>query len=167
MSLQTVIETCWDSKHQPHQVMRKANGIHWAAQDGDWRASLGYIQIDPNSGEAIYSLAGSVQAFEVNSRGYRMLPGITTVLGAMPDTLFKSQRLSLNGGELIAFASPGLLAGAARGGVSQNDLLQMLRELQEEPVGSIADYIARQLPLNQERALPLLDRSLLLLRRKF
>lgn len=166
-TLQTVIETCWNSKHEPKQVLRKANDLLWAAEDGDWRASLAYWMIDPNTGDAKYALSGAAQAFVIGDQGYRMLSGAPTQLGQQPDTQFATQSLRLSAGELLVLTSQSLMSGLLHGGLTQSMLLDTIRKMSDDPVDQIVDHLARQLPLNLTGNCETLDRSLIILRRRF
>lgn len=166
-TLQTIVETCWNAKHEPKQVLRKSNDMLWAAEDGDWRCSLAYLKLDPASGMGCYGLCGSVQAYMVGVNGYRMLAGTPTLLGQQPDTIFENRSLRMEGGDLLVFASDGLMSGVLNGGLTQSLLLETLRKMHDEPVDQIVDHLARQLPLHPARGCEQLDRSLLILRRRF
>ena len=167
MSLQTVVETCWNSQHKPSQILRKANDLLWGAEDGDWRSSLSYFTLDPKTGELIYSTAGTIQAFLFGSRGFRMLPCTSTMLAAQPDTRFETQQLTLDGGELLLIASADVVASAARGGLGQQGLLDIVRRMQDEPVDAIVDHLRRVLPMAKVDEQADYDRSLMLIRRRF
>ena len=166
-TLQTVIETCWNSKHEPKQVLRKANELLWAAEDGDWRSSLAYFKVDPESGLATYGLSGSAQAYLIGANGYRTLQGTPTFLGQQPDTSFLNHQLTLEGGDLLVLASNSLISGLLHGGLTQQSLLDTIRKMSEEPVDQIVDHLARQLPLHPSAGCEQLDRSLIILRRRF
>ncbi len=166
-SLQTVVETCWNANHKPSQVLRKANDILWAAQDGDWRSSLCYLQVHPESGSTQIALAGNIQAFIVGSRGFRLLSGTPTALAVQPDSSFDNQQLYLEAGELLLVASADVVGGLKRGGFSQEVLLKIVREMHDDPVNDIADYLARLLPTIDGQPAIESDRSLFLIRRRF
>lgn len=165
-SVQTVVETCWNSRHRPSQILRRANDLLWESQDGDWRSSLCYLQIHPESGSAQLAQAGNIQAFLFGEHGFRMLGGTPTLLAQQPDTAFQNQQLYLEPGELLVIASADVLSGAARGGLGQDELLQVVQALQDEPVDEIVSQLARQLPMVTPGESHF-DRSLLILRRRF
>jgi phosphoserine phosphatase RsbU/P len=167
MSLQTVVETCWNSPHKPAQIMRKANDLLWGAEDGDWRSSLCYFTLNPQTGELIYSTSGTIQAFLFGSRGFRMLPCTSTMLAAQPDTRFETQQLVLEGGELLLVVSADVVASTTRGGLTQQGLLDIVRRMQDEPVDVIVDHLRRILPMAKVDEPADYDRSLLLFRRQF
>lgn len=166
-SLQTVVETCWNTNHKPNQVLRRANDLMWSAEDGDWRSSLCYLQIHPESGSTQLSLAGNIQAFVVGSRGFRPVVGTSTPLALQPDSRFENQQIYLEAGELLLIASADVVGGIQRGGFSQEALLKLMREMHDEAVEDIADHIARLLPLLDEQPKLEVDRSLLIIRRRF
>ncbi len=166
-SVQTVVETCWNAKHKPAQVLRRANDILWQAEDGDWRSSLCYLQIHPESGSTQLALAGNIQAFVFGSRGYRMLSGTPSLLAEQPDSRFENQQIYLEGGELLLIVSADVVGGGERGGFDQANLLTIVRDMQDEPVNDIVDYLRRTLPMTAVDRAVELDRSLLLLRRRF
>ncbi|MEM7478884.1 MAG: SpoIIE family protein phosphatase, partial [Planctomycetota bacterium] len=168
-SVQTVVETCWNARHKPSQVLRKANDILWDVEDADWRSSLCYVQIHPESGAAELSLTGDVQAFMISQRGMRRVNGTPTPLAEQPDTRFYNEHLHLEGGELLVIASADVLGGLSRGGFSQDGLLAMVQEMQDDAVEDIADHLARMLPMNpgEEDGSSAADRSLVVLRRRF
>jgi phosphoserine phosphatase RsbU/P len=166
-SVQTIVETCWNANHKPTQVLRKANDILWDSVDGDWRSALCYLQIHPESGSVQLSTAGDIQAFVFGSRGFRMVPSTTTMLGAQPDTHFENQQLYLEGGDLLMVVSADVVKGLARGGFQQDVLLAKVREMQDEPVEEIVDQLRRQLPMVDANSIADFDRSLMLLRRRF
>ena len=171
-SAQTVVETCWNSRHQPAQVLRKANDILWDVQDGDWRSALCYVQIHPGSGSTQIALAGDIQVFIVSARGVRTVGGTTTLLAQQPDTSFFNEQLYLEGGDLLVVVSAAILGGPARGGFTQDGLLQVLTTMHDDSVDEIADHLARLLPMNACRAESeekehALDRSLMIIRRRF
>ena len=166
-SLQTVVESCWLTSHRPNQVLRKANDLLWAADDGDWRSSLCYLHIHPASGATQLALAGNIQAFVVGSRGFRPLAGTSTQLAVQPDSRFANLQFVLDAGELLVVASADVVAGQARGGLTQDRLLQVIRELQDEPVQDIVDHLARLLPVHMESPAAVTDRSLMIIRRRF
>ncbi len=165
-SLQTVVETCWNANHKPSQVLRKANDILWAAEDGDWRSSLCYLQIHPESGSMQLAMAGNIQGFIVSSRGYRMLNGTPTALALQPDSRFDNQQLYLEAGELVLLASADVAGGLKRGGFSQDQLLKIARDMQEDAVQDIVDHLARMLPMLDANTIDV-DRSLMIIRRRF
>ncbi|MEC8558316.1 MAG: SpoIIE family protein phosphatase [Planctomycetota bacterium] len=167
-SVQTVVETCWNARHKPSQVLRKANDILWDVEDGDWRSSLCYVQIHPESGAAEIALTGDTQAFILTAHGVRRLNGTPTPIAEQPDTRFYNEHVNLEGGELLILASADVLGGLERGGFSQDGLLEVVTEMQEESVEEIADHIARLLPMSGVDKQPLdSDRSLVVLRRRF
>jgi serine phosphatase RsbU (regulator of sigma subunit) len=147
--------------------MRKSNDMLWGANDGDWRCSLGYFKLDPNTGIGNYAIAGSVQGFVVGVNGYRMLASVPTLLGQQPDTAFENQALRMDGGDLLVFASEGLLSGLLNGGLTQAILLETLQKMHDDPVDVIVDHLARQLPLRPTEGCEQVDRSILILRRRF
>ncbi|RMF39904.1 MAG: hypothetical protein D6753_12705 [Planctomycetota bacterium] len=165
-SVQTVLETCWNSPHRPSQVLRRANDILWEAQDGDWRSSLAYLLAHPESGSIQIAAAGAVRAFIVGRRGFRPIRSVPTLLAEQPDTRFYNEQLCIEGGDLLVIASPGTVAGPAAGGITENDLLQAIRTMEDEPVEEIADALARMLPVNAPTETAR-DRGLLVLRRRF
>ncbi len=166
-SLQTIVESCWNVSHRPSQVLRKANDLMWDTQDGDWRSSLAYLQVHPESGSAQIAIAGGIQAFIINSRGYRLVAGSTTELATQPDTVYRNTQLYLEAGDLLMIASADVLSGVKRGGFAQDYLFSTLRELHEDPVNEIVDQLARALPMQSSDQRESFDRSLLLLRRRF
>ncbi len=166
-SLQTVIETCWNTKHHTDQVLRRANDLLWETHDSDWRSSLAYMILDPQTGMLELSLAGKIQAFVFGSHGYRMINGTTTELAQQPDTEFRRQEISMEAGELLVFASSRVIGPAINGGLTQDELLREVNDLYDEPVSDISDHLARKLPLLAANDNQNLDRSLIILRRKF
>lgn len=166
-SVQTIVETCWNSNHKPSQVIRKANDILWGAQDGDWRSSLCYLQIHPESGSAQLSIAGDICAYVIGTRGYRMIAGNTTMLAMQPDATYRNEQLYLEGGDLLLIASADVLTGAARGGFSQDVLFKTIREMHDDPTSEIVDHLARMLPMLSPDQIHDFDRSLMLIRRRF
>ncbi|MFK7738279.1 MAG: PP2C family protein-serine/threonine phosphatase [Pirellulaceae bacterium] len=167
-SVQTVVETCWNTKHRPAQVLRKANDILWDVEDGDWRSSLCYLQIHPESGSTDLSVTGDIQAFVVTARGVRMLPSTPSFLAEQPDSAFRNEQLTLEGGELLVVASADVIGGIERGGFSQDALLAMVTEMQEDSVQDLSDHLARMLPMCiSDGSDPTTDRSIMLIRRKF
>lgn len=167
MSLQTVVETCWNSQHKPSQILRKANDLLWSTEDGDWRSSLCYLQLEPSSGTMQYATAGTVQAFLFGSRGFRMLPCTPTMLASQPDTRFDNQQLTLEGGELLLIVSADVVGAIERGGLTQQALLDTVRRMQDEPVDAIVDNLRRLLPMAKVDEPSDYDRSLMLIRRRF
>lgn len=166
-SVQTAVETCWNSRHQPSQLLRKANDVLWEAEDGDWRSSLCYLQVHPESGSTQLALTGDIQAFIVGSHGYRRVNGTPTYLAEQPDTRFQNEQLYLEGGELLVVASADVLGGMLRGGFSQTALLDMVRKMQDDAVEDISDHLARMLPMSPSDGRAEYDRSLMIIRRRF
>ena len=166
-SVQTVVETCWNSNHKPSQVIRKANDILWASQDGDWRSSLCYLQVHPESGSTQLSIAGDICAYLIGSRGYRLIAGNTTLLALQPDSSYRNEQLYLEAGDLLMIASADVLAGAQRGGLSQDTLFKTIRDMHDDPANDIADHIARMLPMFSPDQINTFDRSLMFIRRRF
>lgn len=166
-SVQTIVETCWNSDHKPSQVIRKANDILWGTQDGDWRSSLCYLQVHPESGSAQLSIAGDICAYIISSRGYRMIAGNTTMLALQPDSSYRNEQMYLEAGDLLMIASADVLAGAVRGGFSQDVLFKTIRDMHDDPASDIADHLARMLPMLSPDQLHNFDRSLMLIRRRF
>lgn len=166
-TIQTVVESCWNVQHEPKQVLRKANDLLWSAEDGDWRGSIGYLQLDPGNAMVKYSLAGSVQAYWVGPRGFRPLKSVPTLLGVQPDTRFESDDLQLDGGEMMVLVTEDVVSGLLHGGFTQDSLLQAIHKMYDDPVAEIAEHLSRQLPLNATDTQLDLDRSLIILRRRF
>lgn len=166
-SVQTIVETCWNSNHKPSQVLRKANDILWGTQDGDWRSSLCYLQIHPESGSTQLSIAGDICAYIIGSRGYRMIAGNTTMLALQPDSTYRNEQLYLEAGDLLMIASADVLAGTKRGGLSQDTLFKTIRDMHDDPASDIADHLARMLPMLNADQVNTFDRSLMLIRRRF
>ena len=166
-SVQTIVETCWNSNHKPSQVLRKANEILWGTQDGDWRSSLCYLQVHPESGSTQLSIAGDICAYVIGSRGYRMIGGNTTMLALQPDSTYRNEQLYLEAGDLLMIASADVLAGTKRGGISQDILFKTIREMHDDPAGDIADHLARMLPMLSSDQINTFDRSLMLIRKRF
>jgi serine phosphatase RsbU (regulator of sigma subunit) len=166
-TMQTVVESCWNVQHEPKQVLRKANDLLWSAEEGDWRGSIGYLQLDPSTGLIKYGLAGSVQAYWVGPRGFRLLKSVPTLLGLQPDTRFESADLQLDGGELMVLISADVVSGILHGGFTQESLLQAIHKMYDEPVTEIVEQLSRQLPMATGDAQLDLDRSLVILRRRF
>ncbi len=166
-SLQTVVETCWNANHRPSQVLRKANDVLWTAADGNWRSSLCYLQIHPESGSAQLAVAGNIHAYVISSRGYRVVAGNTTMLAVQPDCEFRNEQLYLEAGELLMIASANVIGGSKFGGLSQDELFKVVRELYEDSTSDILDHVARMLPMQTSDNAELFDRSLMLIRRRF
>jgi serine phosphatase RsbU (regulator of sigma subunit) len=166
-SVQTIVETCWNSNHKPSQVMRKANEILWGAQDGDWRSSLCYLQVHPESGSTQLSIAGDICAYIIGSRGYRMVAGNTPMLAMLPDSTYRNEQLYLEAGDLLMIASADVLGGTKRGGLSQDSLFKAIRDMHDDPANDIVDHLARMLPMLSPDQINTFDRSLMLIRRRF
>ncbi len=168
-SVQTVVETCWNSRHQPAQVLRKANDILWDVQDGDWRSSLCYLQLHPASGSTQLAMGGDLRVFVVSQRGVRTVGGTTTLLAEQPDTRFFNEQLYLEGGDLLLIASASVVNDEAGSGLAQARLLKTVQDMLDEPVGDIVDHLARKLPMSAsaDPVTDVADRSLMLLRRRF
>ncbi|HAC89820.1 MAG TPA: hypothetical protein DCF63_04185 [Planctomycetaceae bacterium] len=166
-TMQTVVESCWNVQHEPKQVLRKVNDLLWSAEDGDWSGSIGYLQLDPSTGLIRYGLAGSVQAYWVGPRGFRLLKSVPTLLGLQPDTRFESAELQLDGGELMVLISADVVSGILHGGFTQESLLQAIHKMYDEPVTEMVEHLSRQLPMATGDAQLDLDRSLVILRRRF
>lgn len=165
-SVQTVVETCWNTNHKPHQILRKANDILWEAE-GDWRCSLCYLQIHPQSGSTQLAMAGDLQGFLIGSRGFRTLGSTPTRLALQPDTKFQNQQLYLEAGELLLIASADVVGGLVRGGFTQDNLLEIVRDMQDDAVQDIVDHLARKLPMLDPNQPTDADRSLLIVRRRY
>jgi phosphoserine phosphatase RsbU/P len=165
-SLQSTVESFWNAKHEPKQVMRCVNDGLWSVPEGDWRCSMGYLQLDTKSGSGSIAVAGSVQCFIVNCRGYRLVPGTPTFLGEQPDTNFHCHPFRAEAGELVVLVSGDLLNGLLHGGFTQTTLLNILREMHEEPVQEICNHLARMLPMRSIEDSIKIDRSLVILRRR-
>jgi len=166
-TVQSIVEAIWNVRHEPKQLLRKTNDLLWAIPDGDWRCSLGYLQLNPAVGSGWIGIAGSTQAFVVNSKGYRMLHSTQTFLGEQPDTFFKAEPIRLEGGDLLVMASSDLVSGLLHGGFAQATFLNTIREMHEEPVQEIVDHLARMLPMQAVKGQVDPDRSLVILRREF
>lgn len=166
-TVQSVIEAVWNVRHEPKQSLRKINDLLWAIPDGDWRCSLSYLQLDSSTGHGLIGIAGTTQAYIVNARGYRILGSTETHLGEQPDTLFKTQQLQLEGGDMLVMASGDLVSGLLHGGFSQTALLDTIRQMQEEPVQEVVDHLARMLPMKVSQGQTDPDRSLVVLRKRF
>lgn len=166
-SLQSIVETCWNSTHTSDQVLRRANDLLWEANDADWRSSLAYMLLDPDTGTLDLAMAGRIQAFVFGAHGFRMLGGTCTELAAQPDTKFQRHEIVMEAGELLVFASSSVIGEKAAGGLTQDDLLTDINDLYDEPVSDIADHLARRLPLLSALEKNLQDRSLMILRRQF
>lgn len=166
-SIQTVVETCWNSRHKPAQVLRRANDILWEAEDGDWGSSLAYLQVHPESGATQLAMAGDIQAFVLSQYGFRRINGTPTPLSVQPDTTFRNEQIFMEAGDLLLLVSSDVVGGVQRGGFSQEALLDIVREMSEDPVQDIADHLARMLPLLDASETNEIDRSMMLLRRSF
>ncbi|MCA9133474.1 MAG: SpoIIE family protein phosphatase [Planctomycetales bacterium] len=166
-AVQTVVESCWNANHKAHQILQKANDILWQSEDGDWRSSLCYLQIHPQSGALQMAIAGDIQGFLFGTQGFRPVNSTRTLLAVQPDTQFHSQQLLLEAGDLLLIASEAVVGGLQQGGFSQEALLQLVREMQDDPAESIADQLARMLPMQDPAKATHADRSLLLIRRRF
>jgi sigma-B regulation protein RsbU (phosphoserine phosphatase) len=165
-NLQSTIESFWNNRYEPKQLMRAANDRLWSVPEGDWRCSLGYLHIDTATSSGSIAMAGSAQCFVVNHRGYRLVPGTPTFLGEQPDTTFHIHPIRPEAGELIVLVSGDLLNGLLHGGFTQSTLLEVLREMHEEPVQEICDRLARMLPIYSATDSIKIDRSLMILRRR-
>ncbi len=166
-SLQTIVEACWNTRHVPGQVIRKANEIAWGHDDADWRGSLGYAQIDPDSGTVQIASAGNIQSFVIGQRGFRMIATNGPAIATQPDATYKTERIMLEQGETMLMATPDVIGGIARGGFTQDSLLALVHAQAEEPATEIASQIARKLPTIHGDHSPSIDRSLLVIKRKF
>ena len=80
-------------------MLRKAHDVLWTAADGNWRSSLCYLQIHPESGSAQLAVAGNIHAYVISSRGYRVVAGNTTMLAVQPDCEFRNEQLEHEAGE--------------------------------------------------------------------
>lgn len=166
-STQTVVETCWNARHKPSQVLRKANDLLWDVQEGDWRSGLCYLQVHPESGSTQLAMAGDIQAFVVGPRGFRMIQGTPTHLAEQPDTRFGNEQIYLEGGELLVVVSADVVGGTSRGGFTQEALLDIVRQMQDDAVDDISDHLARMLPMRLDDNHDVTDRSLMIVRRRF
>lgn len=165
-SLQTIVEACWNTRQGAGQVLRKANDIAWGHSDGDWRSSLGFLQIDPNLGAVQLAAAGEIQSFIIGARGFRMIASSGPSIATQPDATYKTERFGIEPGELLLLTTGDVVGGIARGGFTQDALLAMVRELAEEHTSEIVAQLARRLPTLQGDQSTSFDRSLLIIKRK-
>lgn len=164
--LQTIVDMHDNSKRSPAEVLRRANDMIWKLQDADWRCSLGMLSINPDSGLTQLACGGMVQTFLVGQRGYRPLWANGPMLGLQPDSIYKSLSVQLDPGDILVMLPASLLGGAAAGGLNQEELLRTLLLRNEEPLADLAAELSQHLPLGETRQ-PLVDQSLLLIRRRF
>ncbi|MFO1063472.1 MAG: PP2C family serine/threonine-protein phosphatase [Pirellulales bacterium] len=164
--LHTVLDIYDGGKNNPSELLRRANDLMWGLDDADWRCSLGVVSINPANGAAQLACAGSIRAFIIGQRGYRLLSAHAPMLGLQPDSVFKSISLQLEPGDILMLAPESLLASEIQGGLTQETLLGLLLARHEEPLGELASEISQLLPLSDERRV-LADQSLILVRRRF
>jgi phosphoserine phosphatase RsbU/P len=164
--LKTVFDMINTGRGEPADMLRRANDLIWSLEDPEWRCSLGWLAITPGTGNTTLACAGAVQAFLIGQRGYRPLNVRGPVLGLQPDSIYRLENLQLEPGDTLALAPTSLLAGAAHGGLSQEQFLSLLMARQEEPLADLAAEISQQLPLNDARRVQT-DHSLILVRRRF
>lgn len=164
--LQTIVEACWNTRHGAGQVIRKAADIAWGHEDGDWRSSLAFLQVNPDTGAAQIAVAGGIQSFVIGARGFRMIACCGPAIATQPDGTYKTERFVMEPGELLLLATADVMSGISRGGFTQDALLAMIREMAEEHISEITAQIARRLPTLQGDQSLLFDRSLILLKRK-
>lgn len=89
------------------------------------------------------------------------------MLAVQPDCDFQNVQLYLEAGELLMIASADVVGGANRGGLTQDALFKVIRDMYEDPTSDILDHVARMLPLQSNGNAELFDRSLMLVRRRF
>ena len=164
--LQTIVDMHHNSKRTPADIMRRANDMVWKLQDTDWRSSLSLVSLQPKNGAAELVCAGSMQAFLIGMRGYRPLMAGGPMLGLQPDSFYKPLTVQLEPGDMLAILPSSLVSGPETGGLHQDELLQMLRDRHDEPLGELAAELSQALPLGPSRQ-TLVDHSLVLLRRRF
>ncbi|MGN6136810.1 MAG: PP2C family protein-serine/threonine phosphatase [Aureliella sp.] len=164
--LHAIVDMVESSTRWPADVLRRANDMIWKLQDADWRCSLAMAVIEPATGLAQVACGGMVQAFLVGQRGYRPLAVSGPQLGLQPDSLFKPLSLQLDAGDILILMPSSLVAGAADGGLNQEDLLSTLFQRNDEPLADLAAELAQQLPLGLSHQ-ALADNSLLMIRRRF
>ncbi len=164
--LHTIVDMHHNSKRMPADILRRANDMVWKLQDADWRSSLGLVSLNPHSGAAELACGGSIQAFLIGMRGYRLLPVGGPMLGLQPDSFYKPLAVQLEPGDMLALLPSALVSGPETGGLHQDELLRMLRDRHDEPLSELAAELSQALPLGPSRQ-TLLDHSLILLRRRF
>lgn len=109
-TLQSAIKSHGFYRHDPRQMMDRLNETLWTASTGDQFASLFYSQIDPDSGDVEYSIAGNGGGLILRRGKCETISHESPLLGADPDASFKLKRGKLRHGELLLVFSQGVRA---------------------------------------------------------
>lgn len=178
-SIQSICKLQWNQQASLASTMRAMNDIHWSMPDADWSASIGLLQINPDTGYGSICTAGKVECFIVSERGFRPIGSSLLAIGAQPDTAFTAQRFVLQPNELLlAYTSdivsqqlgqnhmrkPKSRRSIAYSSLDQNSLLQIVRDMIDERTSDIAGYLARTLPTFERDQRNGPDRSLVLVK---
>jgi sigma-B regulation protein RsbU (phosphoserine phosphatase) len=178
-SIQSITRIQWNQQAPLTHAMRAINDLHWSMQDADWTASLGLIQINPDTGYGSICTAGKIQAFIVSPRGFRPIGSQVCEVGAQPDTEFILSRFVVQPGEILvtytsdivnerSFAPPSQKMRGRRSlpysSLDQNSLLQIVRDMIDQRASDISGYLARTLPTFDRDAVDGRDRSLILIK---
>ncbi len=181
-SIQSITRTLWRQQNSIPNILRSLNDLHWEMQDADWTASLALIHVNPETGYGSLCTAGNVQTFIVSERGFRPLGSAMRPLGTQPDAEFVPKRFVLQSNEiLVAFTSdlitdkvfnprgrkPQTRRTVPYTELSQNSLLQIVRDMHQQKCSDIAGFLARTLPTFERDQCKLPDRSLVLLKSNF
>ena len=111
--------------------------------------------------------AGNIQSFVIGQRGFRMISANGPGLATQPDASYKTERFSLEQGETLLMVTPDVVGGIKRGGYTQDSLLALVHAHAEESASEIASQVARKLPTLHGDQSPIVDRSLIVIKRKF
>ena len=161
-ALKSLAPTCAGAK----QFLNQLNDSVWTASCGDQFANLGFIRVQPETGDVEFASAGSVELFRIHKRGYERLTTEPTPLGAQPDQIYRQKSLQLKKGEILLLVNAG-----ARKVLDDDDRPTIERALehlvhngQNESVEDMVTYV--QVLLDSAAVRPAVDRSLAMLRRQ-
>ncbi|MFT5524471.1 MAG: sigma-B regulation protein RsbU (phosphoserine phosphatase) [Pirellulaceae bacterium] len=161
-ALKALAPNCGSAK----QFLNQLNDSVWTASCGDQFANLGFVRVQPETGDVEFASAGTVELFRIHRRGYERLSTEPTPLGVQPDQIYRQKKLELKHGEMLLLVSAG-----ARQVLDDDDRPTIERAIehlahkgQDESVEDLVTYI--QVLLDSAAVRPAVDISLALLRRR-
>jgi len=98
----------------PSNLLRRLNDTFWVGSAGDQFAALGYMMLDPLTGEFEFAGAGPVACVVVRPAQHTVLHGGLHFLGENPDAFFDVHRSHLEHGDAVVLIHPIPGAYAAR-----------------------------------------------------
>jgi len=135
-----------DSTRSPAVLMQRiARLLHESTPANQFVATV-LARLEPVGGKLVYSDGGHMPPLRIGRDSHETLPSTGLILGAFPDSKYKSRTLQLDPGDLLVFYTDGLteLNNPQGEEFGVERLIETVQQNRAEPLDAIIDAVRRR-----------------------